>query len=60
MKAEYLRQLDLMASEYLAEEYKAVTEEEGIISSLIVRVSPFAVEPGIKYCLESKKDVSNV
>lgn len=46
-----------MVPEYLAEEYKAVTEEEGTISSIIVRVSPFASESGIKYCLESKKDV---
>ncbi|GJQ66748.1 hypothetical protein Trydic_g4688 [Trypoxylus dichotomus] len=56
VKAEYLRQLELMVPEYLAEDYKAVTEEDGVISSLIVRVSPFATEPGIKYCLETKKD----
>lgn len=49
-----------MAPEYLAEEYRALTDQDGSVSCIIIRVSPYhPSEPGIKFCLESKRDVSN-
>ncbi|KAF7271454.1 hypothetical protein GWI33_015675 [Rhynchophorus ferrugineus] len=58
VKAEYIRQLDLIAPEYLSESYKAVTDLDGQHPyAITVKLSPFlANEPGLKYCLESKKD----
>lgn len=57
VKAEYLKQLEMMVPEYLAEEFKAVIDEEGSTSSITIRVSPFhPTEPGIKYCYESKRE----
>jgi Janus kinase 2 len=58
VKTEYLKQLDNIAPEYLSEVYKAVTEEDGSICSVFVKVASVVnVETDIKYCLESKKDV---
>lgn len=57
VKAEYLKQVETMAPEYLSEEYKAFTDLDGIVSALIVKVSPhMRTAPGIKYCHESKRD----
>lgn len=48
-----------MAPEYLAEEYRALTDQDGSVSSIIIRVSPYhPTEPGVKFCFESKKEVS--
>lgn len=58
VKAEYLKQLEMMAPEYLAEEYKALTDQNGSVSNVYVKVSPQqATEPSIKVCSESKKEV---
>ncbi|VEN64270.1 unnamed protein product [Callosobruchus maculatus] len=57
VKEEYIRQLEIIAPEYLSEVYKAVMDDNGAISSVYIKVSPYhPVEPGIKYCLESKKE----
>lgn len=58
VKAEYLKQLDIIAPEYLSEVYKAVTDEEGVVCAITIKVTPHhPTEPGIKYSSESKKDV---
>lgn len=60
VKAEYLKQLEAMAPEYLSEEYRAVTDMEGSVCSVYVRVSPFhPSEPGVRVCYDSKREVSN-
>lgn len=57
VKMEYLKQLELMAPEYLAEEYKAVTDQDGAISNIYVKVSPFhETQPGIRISFESKRE----
>ncbi|KAG5896415.1 hypothetical protein JTB14_022498 [Gonioctena quinquepunctata] len=57
VKAEYLRQLDIIAPEYLSESFKAVVDQDGSICNIIVNVSPYhSTEPGVRYCMESKKD----
>lgn len=58
VKAEYLKQLEVMVPEYLAEEYKGLTDEDGSICSIVVRVSPGLPSALIKYCFEHKRDVS--
>lgn len=61
VKATYLKQLDNMAPEYLAEEYKAMTDQDGVTHSITIRVSPYHPTcPGVKYCFDSKKDVSTL
>ena len=58
VKAEYLKQLDIIAPEYLSEVYKAVTDEDGAVCSVFIKTTPnHPTEPGIKYCMESKKEV---
>lgn len=58
VKAEYLNQLEVMAPEYLTEEYKAVTDQNGSVSSIYVKVSPqHLADPSIKVSYESKKEV---
>ncbi|KAB0805260.1 hypothetical protein PPYR_02230 [Photinus pyralis] len=57
VRMEYLKQSSVMAPEYLAEEYKAVTDHNGALTSVIVRVSPFHTpQPGIRYCLDSERE----
>ncbi|KAF5274388.1 hypothetical protein FQA39_LY07268 [Lamprigera yunnana] len=57
VKMEYLKQLEVMAPEYLAEEYKAITDVEGVTYTICVKVSPFhPTQPGIRICYESKRD----
>ncbi|XP_018333328.1 tyrosine-protein kinase hopscotch [Agrilus planipennis] len=57
VKSEYLKQLDNIAPEYLCEEYKALNDRDGSIYSVFVRVSPYhPTDPGIRICLESRKD----
>ncbi|XP_030744957.1 tyrosine-protein kinase JAK2 isoform X2 [Sitophilus oryzae] len=58
VKAQYMTQLDIIAPDYLFESYKAVTDLDGQHPySITVQVAPFdKVEPGLKYCLESKKN----
>lgn len=49
-----------MVPEYLAEEYKAIMDENGSAYSIIVRVIPSSSsdsEASIKYCNESKREV---
>lgn len=58
VKAEYIKQVDIMAPEYLAEEYKAQTDMEGSIFNVIIRVVPNDSDCNLKYCNESKRDVS--
>lgn len=61
VKSEYLRQLETIAPEYLSEVYKADMDQEGTICKVIIKVTPHhPTEPGIRYALESKKDVSNL
>ncbi|RZC37630.1 tyrosine-protein kinase hopscotch [Asbolus verrucosus] len=58
VKAEYLKQLDIIAPEYLSEVYKAVTDEDGAVCSIFIKITPYhPTAPGIKYCFESKKDL---
>lgn len=60
VKAEYLKQFKIMAPEYLAEEFKALTDVDGSVCCVYIRVSPFhPTEPGIRI-LYDKKDVSNI
>lgn len=48
-----------MVPEYLAEEFKAIVDENGSSSSIILRVTPYhPTEPGIKFCYESKREVT--
>lgn len=57
VKAEYIRQLDEIAPEYLSETYKAVIDRDGAIYGILIKVSPLqSNEPGLKYCLDSKKE----
>lgn len=58
VKAEYLKQLDMMVPEYLTEEYKCLTEDDGSICSIAIRVAPASPTPLIKYCYEHRRDVS--
>ncbi|CAG9828556.1 unnamed protein product [Diabrotica balteata] len=61
VKTEYLKQLETLAPEYLSESYKAVVDQDGSICNIIIKVSPYhPTEPGVKYCLESKKDQWNL
>lgn len=58
VKGEYLKQLEVMATEYLAEEYTALMDVNGSICSVFIRVSPFhPIEPGIRICNDSKREV---
>lgn len=56
VKSEYLKQLDIMAPEYLAEEYKAYIDKNGSVSHIVIRISPQSTDSNIKYCFESKRD----
>ncbi|XP_044265655.1 tyrosine-protein kinase hopscotch [Tribolium madens] len=57
VKAEYLKQLDIIAPEYLSEVYKAVTDEDGVVCAITIKVTPYhPTEPGIKFSSESNKD----
>lgn len=59
VKAEYLRQLQIIAPEYLSECYKAVIDQNGVNCNVILKVSPYdSTEPGLKYCMDSKKEVN--
>lgn len=59
VKAEYLRQLQIIAPEYLSECYKAVIDQNGSTCSVFIKVSPYdSLEPGLKYCMDSKKEVN--
>lgn len=61
VKAEYLSQLEMMAPEYLTEEYKAVTDQNGSVSNIYLKISPqHSAEPSIKISYESKKEVMTV
>ncbi|XP_023023371.1 tyrosine-protein kinase hopscotch isoform X3 [Leptinotarsa decemlineata] len=57
VKAEYIRQLEIIAPEYLSESFKAVIDQDGSICNIIINVTPCQnAEPEVRYCLESKKD----
>lgn len=57
VKAEYLKQLEAMAPEYLAEEYRAVTDQDGSTCSVFVKVTPFhPTEPGVQINFDSKRE----
>lgn len=59
VKAEYLKQLEVMAPEYLAEDFRAVMDIDGSVCNVYVRVSPFnPTEPGIRISYDTKKEVS--
>lgn len=59
VKAQYLTQFEVMAPEYLAEEYNALMDVNGSILNVHIRVSPFhPTEPGVRICYDSKKEVS--
>ncbi|XP_060536188.1 tyrosine-protein kinase hopscotch-like [Cylas formicarius] len=51
--AEYVKQLDLIAPEYLSEVYKAQIDQDGSLRNILVKVSPSS---NITYCSESKRD----
>ncbi|KAF5275199.1 hypothetical protein FQR65_LT04231 [Abscondita terminalis] len=54
IKKEYLKQLETMAPEYLAEQYKAITDQDGTGCDICVKVSAFhATQPGIRVSFES-------
>ncbi|KAJ8985905.1 hypothetical protein NQ317_010662 [Molorchus minor] len=58
VKAQYLKQLDNIAPEYLSETYKAILDH-GDVSSIVIKLSPFDQDkPGInlKYFTEAKKE----
>lgn len=54
VKAEYMRQLDIIAPDYLSESYKAQVEKDGVISNIQLKVSHI----GVYYATELRKDVS--
>ncbi|XP_017778377.1 PREDICTED: tyrosine-protein kinase hopscotch [Nicrophorus vespilloides] len=57
VKEEYLKQLEMMSSDYPIEEYKALTDQNGSLVHIIIRVTPFhPTEPGVKYCIDSKRE----
>lgn len=57
---EYLKELDLMAPEYLAEEYKALTDQNGSICDIYVKLTPNNIlTPVIQVCYDSKRKVNN-
>lgn len=61
VKMEYLKQLEIMAPEYLAEEYKALADRDGSVCNSLVKVTPYhPSEPGIRICYESKREVCNI
>lgn len=55
VKAEYMRQLDSIAPDYLSENYKALIEQDGVGCNIFLKVSHM----GVFYTVELKKDVSN-
>ncbi|KAJ8947274.1 hypothetical protein NQ318_014170 [Aromia moschata] len=56
VKAEYLKQLENIAPEYLSETYKAVLEQDGDACNVILTLSPHdSAKPGLKYYMEGKK-----
>lgn len=48
-----MRQLDIIAPDYLSETYKALIEQDGVICNIYLKVSHL----GVYYSVESKKDV---
>lgn len=60
VKAQYLKQLNSMAPEYLVEDYTAYKPEDNTTVPITIRVSPYhPTEPGLKYCYDTKKNVSS-
>lgn len=49
-----MRQLDIIAPDYLSEIYKALIEQDGVVCNIYLKVSHL----GVYYTVESKKDVS--
>nr|XP_022913814.1 tyrosine-protein kinase hopscotch [Onthophagus taurus] len=56
VKEQYLKQLDRMVPEYLAEEYKVMMDDRESIIEVIIKTSQHAEEPGINYTSLSKND----
>jgi len=58
VKGEYLKQFEEMAPNYLSEEFKALTDEDGCVQTILVKVNPFHEEqPGIRFRYDGKKEV---
>ena len=58
VKSEYLKQFGDMAPNYLSEEFKALTDEDGCVYNVLLRVNPFHEEhPGIVMLYDGKKEV---
>lgn len=56
VKAEYLKQFEIMAPEYLAEDFRAAMDVEGNICNVYIRVTPFHLEePGIRISYDKKE-----
>lgn len=49
-----MRQLDIIAPDYLSEVYKALIEQDGVGCNIYLKVSHL----GVYYTVEFKKDVS--
>ncbi|XP_069675687.1 tyrosine-protein kinase hopscotch [Periplaneta americana] len=57
VKSEYLKQFEEMAPNYLSEEFKALTDEDGCVQTVLVKVNPFHEEqPGIRIRYDGKKE----
>ncbi|KDR06554.1 Tyrosine-protein kinase hopscotch [Zootermopsis nevadensis] len=57
VKGEYLKQFEEMAPNYLSEEYKALTDEDGSVQTILIKVNPFHEEqPGIRVRYDGKKE----
>nr|CAD7393039.1 unnamed protein product [Timema cristinae] len=57
VKGEYLKQFEDMAPNYPSEEFKALTDEAGILRTILLKVTPFNEEqPGVSYRYDNKKE----
>lgn len=61
VKEEYLKQLNIISPEYLAESYKAVTDHDGSVFSILLKIIPGNDNlnsgiPELKYCFENKSE----
>lgn len=59
VKAEYLKQLDIIAPEYPSEVYKVLTEEDGAVCNIYIKITPSHLPAaGLKYSRELKGEVT--
>lgn len=61
VKSVYIKRFEEMAPNYLTEEFKALTDEAGVVYKINLSVNPFHKNlPGIWTSVEGKKDVRHI